>query len=336
METLDIKIRESVIHILDSYLPVPVLSDSVLDHGSDINDFLRSHINKILAGDDAKDCVFQKDQSDVYAILEQMHPDAFIEVSKELAIRLFEIMNANPEIPPADLMVVLFEVEGEKGLALLKMNYKTSYTHTTLQSETGNNNDIIIQKAILPSENQKLSEAVVINLEDYNMKLIEKKYEVNGEKMNYFSSLYLNCTTELSPKAKINVVAKAAQDVYNKFYENSFDKQMEAKSIINRQLEEEGGLEISTISEEIFKEQAELKEEFQEKIEKYNINDVKVVPKNEQTAKKYAKQHITTDTGIEIKIPMEQYNKTNSVEFITNEDGSISVLIKNIGKITSK
>ena len=43
-----------------------------------------------------------------------------------------------------------------------------------------------------------------------------------------------------------------------------------------------------------------------------------------------------TDTGIEIKIPMEQYNSTDSIEFITNPDGTISVLIKNIGKITSR
>ena len=57
---------------------------------------------------------------------------------------------------------------------------------------------------------------------------------------------------------------------------------------------------------------------------------------SENTKKKFGKQQLMTDTGIEIKIPMEQYNSTDSIEFITNEDGTISVLIKNIGKITSK
>ena len=61
-----------------------------------------------------------------------------------------------------------------------------------------------------------------------------------------------------------------------------------------------------------------------------------IEPKNETTVKKFAKQHLTTDTGIEIKIPMEQYNSTDNIEFMTNEDGTISVLIKNIGHITSK
>ncbi len=43
-----------------------------------------------------------------------------------------------------------------------------------------------------------------------------------------------------------------------------------------------------------------------------------------------------TDTGIEIKIPMEQYRDPGSVEFITNEDGTVSVYIKNIGHLTAK
>jgi len=33
---------------------------------------------------------------------------------------------------------------------------------------------------------------------------------------------------------------------------------------------------------------------------------------------------------------MEEYNNKQHVEFITNEDGTISVLIKNVNRITSK
>ena len=33
---------------------------------------------------------------------------------------------------------------------------------------------------------------------------------------------------------------------------------------------------------------------------------------------------------------MELYNEEDGIEFITNEDGTMSMLIKNINKITSK
>ena len=59
-------------------------------------------------------------------------------------------------------------------------------------------------------------------------------------------------------------------------------------------------------------------------------------PKSEQTIRKFQKQKLTTDTGIEITIPMEEYRTPDHVEFITNMDGTISVLIKNIGLLNSR
>ena len=57
----------------------------------------------------------------------------------------------------------------------------------------GNSNSVIKQKAILPGENQKLAEAALIDMTDKNLKIIEKKYDVNGVKTNYFSQLFLQC-----------------------------------------------------------------------------------------------------------------------------------------------
>ena len=59
-------------------------------------------------------------------------------------------------------------------------------------------------------------------------------------------------------------------------------------------------------------------------------------PVNPATTRKFGKQNLVTDTGIEIRIPMDQYQNKNRVEFITNPDGTISVLIKNVGSITSR
>ena len=61
-----------------------------------------------------------------------------------------------------------------------------------------------------------------------------------------------------------------------------------------------------------------------------------MTPKSEKTIKKFEKHRITTDSGIEITIPMEEYRNPDKVEFITNPDGTISVLIKNIGKLNPR
>lgn len=142
----------------------------------------------------------------------------------------------------------------------------------------------------------------------------------------------------MSPKTKLAIVNRTVMDVQKKYYDESeqFEVQMETKSIINQELSEKGSLDVPTVIDRIFKDQEEMKEEVQEKLEKWNITDTPVAPHNPATTRKFEKQHLLTDTGIEIKIPMEAYHNKNMIEFLTNPDGTISVLIKNVGKIESR
>lgn len=338
MEPGDIRINQVIVHILDSSLAVPVLSDTVLDYGSDLGDFLKNHICRVFGSDEVKKCIFDQEESEIYRLIQEYQEEKFIDTSKKMAERLFTLMNKNIDIPQADVFVVSIKAFEENFLAILKMNYKSSYTHKTSSDPWGNSNDIIKQRAVLPAENQKLNEAVMISLEEGSIRLIEKKYDINGVKTNYFSELFLQCKAYLSPKSKLSIVEKAVADVQKKYYNESeqFEVKMETKSILNAQLEEEGAIQVPKLADTVFKDKEELKQEFREKLEKYHLEEEEVAPQDKKTVRKFETQHLKTDTGIEIKIPMEQYNNKNTIEFITNEDGTISMLIKNIGSITSK
>ena len=337
----DIVIRKAILHILDTNRGECILSNTLLDPGPDLHDFIRNHIYKIVSSDDTKNCEFDPEYSPIYSILEtwdESDETSFIETSQAIANKLYIAMGEGLDIPAADLLFVTFQAEGIIYLALLKMNYKTSYTHHTDSDAFGNTNDIIKFKAILPNESQKLTEAAVINLTDYQIQLIEKKYDVNGTKTNYFSSLFLGCHGSLSSKSKLSIVTKEIDKVQKKYFdeEEQYAASMNTKNIIYTKLEEEGTLSIPDVLDKVFPEKPEFREEVTEKLEKYNISEAEITPQNTATLKRYEKQCLSTDTGVEIKIPMEQYRSGDSIEFITNEDGSISILIKNIGHITSK
>lgn len=335
----DIRIKKVILHILDSTIGMPVLSDEEIEYGSEFADFLKEHIAKISSGDDGKICQFYKEESEVYKMLEQYSDDFFVEISKDAAELLYSIMNSNIDIPPADLIVVRFRSGDDEYLAFLKMNYKALYTHRTLASEEGGNtNEVIRHKSILPSETQRLSEAAIIRLADLSVQVIEKKYEVNGEKTNYFSYLFLKCSSHMSHKSKLSIVTKAVEAVQKDAYDelSQYEAHMKAKSIIQEELQENGGFVVEEIADRIFEEKPELKVAFQDKMEKYDLVKEEILPQSEATIKKYQKQHLYTDTGIEIKIPMEQYKNPGCVEFITNPDGTVSVLIKNIGHLEAR
>lgn len=89
-----------------------MLSDTELSFGSEVADFVREHIGKICAGDDAKECRFYEKESEVYQLLTGYDDEDFVAVSREIAGLLYEIMAANIDIPSADLMAVRFREGG--------------------------------------------------------------------------------------------------------------------------------------------------------------------------------------------------------------------------------
>lgn len=331
----DMIIKTGIIHILDSSVGVPVLSDCPIELGSELSDFLKAHIEKFTESDDLKPCRFS-DTSQIKELLQACTPENFVETSKKLSEALYDLMSANADIPAADVALVVFSCKGEDFLAFLKMNYKTSYTHTTRDKEGRNSNDIILQRALLPALGQKLSEAFVVNLSSGDLLLTEKKYEVNGEKRFYFSELYLECLAPLSQKSKLDLMTRAVEQVNKKYYgEDDAQRKMEIKHVIYQDLLE-GAVKVEDIKQKVFPDSPEMQSELDEKLEKYQLSYEVVEPKHEQTVKRFQTQRLTTDTGIEITIPMEEYQNPDRVEFLTNEDGSISVLIKNIGQLSSR
>lgn len=333
----DMIMKIGIVHILDSAMGMPVLSDQPIDMGSNLCDFLKAHIEKVTESDDVKRCQFSEG-SEVMELIRGCRAENFVEISKELCGKLFAIMNANIDIPAADVAVVVFASEGVDYFGFLKLNYKTSYTHATRPIEEGGNlNDIILQKAILPSQGQKLTEAFIVNLSNGEILLAEKKYDINGEKKLYFSEMFLECHAPMSQKTKLDIVTRAVEQVNKKYYgDDDTGRKLEVKKAIYEELEEKGSLAVEEVKEKIFRDSPQMQADLEEKLEKYNMTKEVVEPKSQATIKKFQKQHLTTDTGIEITIPMEEYGDPEKVEFITNEDGTISVLIKNIGRLSTK
>ena len=269
-----------------------------------------------------KVCQFS-DESEVMGLIQNCNAENFVQTSRALCEKLYGIMNSNIDIPAADVAVVVFSAEGVDYFGFLKLNYKTSYTHATKATETGENlNDIILQKAILPSAGQKLSEAFLVNLSNGEILLTEKKFEVNGEKKLYFSELFLECHAPMSQKTKLDIVTKAVEQVNKKYYgDEDTRRKMEVKQAIYDELEEKGSLEVEAVKEKFLRTVRRCRQTWRKSWKNITWKKKLSGPRARRRSKKFQKQHLTTDTGIEITIPMEEYKDPEKVEFITNPDG---------------
>ncbi|MFR2772755.1 MAG: nucleoid-associated protein [Clostridium sp.] len=81
MKSDDIIMKTGIVHILDSSVGVPVLSDCPIDLSGDLSDFLKAHIEKLTESDDVKLCRFGND-SPVKQLLEQCTPETFVETQQ--------------------------------------------------------------------------------------------------------------------------------------------------------------------------------------------------------------------------------------------------------------
>lgn len=331
----EINIRHMVVHILDNQLTVPILSMDEVPSGMDIKDFFAGHILKTVNDDALKTCYFGDDSNMFMQHLLDYKEErrGFVDFSKEIATQLFNIMSVHTLIPPCDLAVIEFNLMTKPHIALLKLDYQSTYTHFTDFESKQNVNTIMEYKTTLPGPRQKVSEAVIIRLEDFEVRVLEKKHELDGQLDYYISKHYLKCATKLSSKDQMKIVKQTTDHVAKKFFEDNPEKQAVIKQNLYEALEESGKIDLEKFATETFSKETEVKELFMDKLEKKGL-DAPVVQLEERTiTRSFEKQRVKTDNGIEIKIPMALYNDPETMEFVTGPDGKIRIILKNIGKI---
>ncbi|HOJ10746.1 MAG TPA: nucleoid-associated protein [Clostridiales bacterium] len=337
-------LRKAILHILDTNIDIPVLSNTELELDSDICDFLEKHIEKLLDDPNMKIAEFLCSANEmgetnyIRDICANLAKDAeyFYQASFDITNILFNILIKNVDIAPADLICCLFDYCRQSYLGILKLNYKTSFTHFVQQCEEGNINTIIKHRTILPSESQKIDECAFVNLQDLSIKLIEKAYEINGEKELYFSRLFLCCSPELSDNEKLKIIDKVTKKINKKFFDEDFDKVAKLKKVVSENLEESNSIQVDTIIEKVFDNNIEIQNEYVSEIQKEGLLEKSISVPEKLAEKKFKTHKIKTDTGIEISFPPSYYSDNEKIEFINNPDGTISIIIKNIGKIVNR
>ncbi len=331
----EIVIKKIIVHILDSSMSIPVMSMDEMPTAININEFFISHIVKSMNDDGIKPCIFDKEHNMFYRYLKEFKDNktTFVNFTKQVAGQLFAIMSAHTNIPSADLSVIMYRYKQKDFLALLKLNYQNTYIHFTDYESDININTIIQHRTTLPNTSQRVIEGAIIDLEELTVDILDKYYEIDGKKTLYLSKLFFKCHTKLSSKEKFNAVKTATNKVSKKFFDEDIEKKIDITEKLFNNLSENGDLNLTKFAKEAFPAQEEVKEIFFNTLKKKGVEEPTISMTEKTIQRSFEKQRIKTDEGIEIKIPMEFYNNPDKMEFITETNGKISIVIKDINKI---
>lgn len=337
MENASVFIKNVVLHILDTSVGAPVLSNQEIDVDQEGYGFIESLLQKMLADDNLKEAEFLEGPNRVRQLCEAFQSGQdFIGVSQELAGMLYELISHQPDIPPADLVCCRVLIDDLPFLGLLKLNYRTNFIHhVEYQGET-NVNLLVKQRTVLPGENQKPDEGILINLEDFRIKLVEKAYEIDGAKECYLSKHFLACSDQLSGAAKAKIISQVAEKLGKKYNNEKFDSIARLRKTVIENLEESDSIAVENVAREIFRDNPDAQREYVNEIREAGIKEERVQIPEKLAERKFGNQKIKTDTGIEINFPATYYNNKEMIEFINNPNGTVSILIKNVGKISNK
>ena len=327
---MEIIIHQAILHVLDTTLDAPVLSGSGMEMTAEKTAYLQNHIEKLLASAEIRQC---RPLPDSAFRNELEHNGDFVDLSCRIAGVLFDYMHAHTTIPGADLAVVDFTRDGEPWLGILKLNYKNGYTHYTETVEGAPVNSIIQQRACLPTQSGKVEEGALVNLTDYSMRLLEKKYDIDGHKEFYLSSVVFQYTQAEPEKKKLQAIQEAAAQAVKDAYEDEphADAQV-AMLIANQATDNDNQVSVEQVRQQLAEEYPLAAVPFDDYVEKSEVLEEAAAPVTVTPARirRMESRSIRTANGIEVKIPTELLNSASELEFLHDPDGSVSLLIKNV------
>lgn len=332
---MSISISRAILHILDTSVGVPVLSENLMTLGEDLREYTEKHILRCFNDTDLKKTKFVNEDGFFFKLIKEYSKNnEFKKFTKEVSEFFYKLISENPDIKTCDLLFVQANVFNKDYMIIMKLNYKKGYIHHSKEEE-GIKNIIIEQPCSLPSFTQKIDECIIIDINSLEVFVKEKKCQVYNEPCYYISRHILGCKEEKSDKEKVKIITDTTNKIIKEYYDDDIFMKTKAKNIIRENVEESLNIDLTQISDEVFKDE-DIKKTYSEEIKMKGIKEPNIKVNFNYANKIKTKQKIVTNEGIEINIPYEMLSDKEKVEFITNVNGTISIILKNIDNIVDK
>ncbi|HFI0333813.1 TPA: nucleoid-associated protein [Streptococcus suis] len=324
---MDIFVKKAIIHQFSPDDTELVLADQLLTVSPKIEEYLRKKIERVFS-DEAKTGQFEADNP----FLDFLNED-LLTSSVKIAGLWKEEFSISENLKTNDLIFIEFERNGVEHFAFLRIALRENLAHVGSESDS----PLKITQNNLPGTGSAPDEALIVNLQTRKYHLIEKRIKHNGAFLNYFSDNLLQVTPAISAKKSIKAVEQTAQKIADNFHQGDFQFQSKVKSAIFNHLEEDNELSPEKLADQLFDNNLTARLNFVDQLkevipDKITFDEID----SSRQLKKFENQKLSLSNGIELIVPNSVYEDAESVEFIQNDNGTYSILIKNIEDIKSK
>ena len=255
--------------------------------------------------------------------------EEFIKQAHEMTDKLFALGSVIEEMPKSNVLFVDCYKNGERYVAALKLNYR--YIPMSVIDEE---NIRITKKQVLPTMGSPVDEAIVVNVDAKKLFLIEKKYMIDGRMDFYLNAQWIKGEEKLTDKQKMSTmkkVVKKMDDIYNV---NDGKALPLMKHEIQERIDTNQPVKPLEIVKKVLESDGQAQEESEIMMKDLGIDEEDRIESLSLTSMDKCK--LVLDDDIEISLPIEEYLSGDKVEKVKQEDGTYSILLKDVSEVIVK
>lgn len=255
--------------------------------------------------------------------------EEFIKQAHEMTDKLFALGSVIEEMPNSNVLFVDCYKNGERYVGALKLNYR--YIPMSVIDE---NNIRITKKQVLPTMGSPVDEAIIVNVDAKKLLLIEKKYNIDGKLDFYLNAQWIKGEEKLTDKQKISTMKKVVRKMDDIYNVNDGKALPLMKHEIQEKIDTNQPVKPLEIVKKVLEKDGQAQEESEIMMKDLGIGEEDQIESLSLTAMDKCK--LVLDDEIEISLPIEEYLSGDKVEKVKQEDGTYSILLKDVSEVIVK
>ena|GEM_PF-925553 len=333
-EVRGLEIISAVMHIIDGKRKQTVISDAALDLEEPMTEkYVKRYVNRVRKDTHASPGVFREESTFWQELDRYFHQEQTLVRFSSSAIQSLIDHCLNDSFYSCACLFVDYRVDDVPYLAVILLPEQEAVTYYADISTGSLRSSIRFGTPVLPSLSKPVTNFAVIDMLKGEILCADEDKQAEGRRM--ITDVLLQADKGTNSREVVDSVKSIACEVAEEFNENPTVLLSRVKNYIADTVQEGMPLRPQTLAEEIFEERPEMAKVFLKKADVQTLPKEIEVPKAAVTAS-LKKQKLTTDTGIEITVPAEYFRDEQYIAFKTHPDGTTSIEIRHIGKITNK
>lgn len=333
-QTHGLELQKAILHVLDGRRHHIVLSDEPLDlEEPPIESYVKRYVKRCRKDARSAPAAFQEESGFREALSKYFHGELSLsDFSSSVCQNLIDYFE-HEEARSFECLFADYREDDIPYLAVILLEEIETLSTMSAPGEKGIRNTITFGNSALPALSRPVGSFAVVNMLNEEIRYVDEGKWKDDKSL--LCEVLLQATAGISGKKYLKAVQEIACEVADEYEESPAVILGRVKNHIAESVKEGTPIHTETLAEEVFEEQPKLAEAFRKRVEEVTLPKEIEVPAVSVTPA-FKKQRIKTDTGIEISFPAEYFQNNEFIEFRNHPDGTITIEIKKIGRITNR